>query len=164
MNIIILIISVVSVISFLGISFLRIYSARNQVKQYGMRKEITDPITYWISSIAAIAILILKGIQFYNTESLTHTINFYDIALNLLPSIGLMIISKLLGRAVILRTEKTIYMNNLIAQTEDIHKFVKKEKKWMLVTPTGEYKVDLTNTTVLKVADLTGATVEKEQK
>ena len=55
-------------------------------------------------------------------------------------------------------------MNHLIAETEDIHKFVKKDKKWMLVTPTGEYKVDLTNTTVLKVADLTGAKIEKEQK
>ena len=81
MNIIILCISVFSVISFLIIAFLRMYAAKNQVKQYGMRKEITDPITYWISSIAAIAILALKGIQFYNTKSLTTNINAGDIIL-----------------------------------------------------------------------------------
>lgn len=164
MYFIIICISIFSVLSFLIISFLRMYSAKNQVKQYGMRKEITDPIAYWLSLITAIVILLLKGIQFYDSKSITAKIDIWDILLNLLPSIGLMIITKILGRAVILRTEKTIYMNNLIAQTEDIHKFVKKDKRWMLVTPTGEYKVDLTNTTVVKVADITGAKIEKEEK
>jgi len=164
MYFIIICISIFSVLSFLIISFLRMYSAMNQVKQYGMRKEITDPIAYWLSLVTAIVILLLKGIQFYNSKSITSKIDIWDILLNLLPSIGLMIITKILGRAVILRTEKTIYMNNLIAQTEDIHKFIKKDKRWMLVTPTGEYKVDLTNTTVVKVADITGAKIEKEEK
>ena len=162
MYIVIVCISIFSVLSFLVITFLRVYTAKNQVKQYGMRKEITDPIAYWVSIITAIVILLLKGIQFYDTRSLISSINGWDILLNLLPSIGLMIITKVLGGAVIMRTEKTIYMNNLIAQTEDIYKFKKIDKKWMMVTPTGEYKVDLTNTTVLKVADITGAQVEKE--
>ena len=162
MYIIILCISIFSVLSFLVITFLRVYSAMNQVKQYGMRKEITDPIAYWVSMICAIVILALKGIQFYDSRSLTSSIDIWDILLNLLPSIGLMAFTKILGGAVIMRTEKTIYMSNLIAQTEDIYKFKKIDKKWMMVTPTGEYKVDLTNTTVLKVADVTGAKVEKE--
>ena len=159
---IILGISIFSVFSFVMITFLRVYTAMNQVKQYGMRKEVTDPIVYWISLLTALVILVLKGVQFYDSKSLTSSIDIWDILLNLLPSIGLMAITKILGGAVIMRTEKTIYMSNLIAQTEDIYKFKKKDKRWMMVTPTGEYKVDLTNTTVLKVADITGAKVEKE--
>ena len=159
---IILGISIFSVFSFVMITFLRVYTAKNQVKQYGMRKEITDPIAYWLSLLTAIVILVLKGIQFYNSKSLDASIDVWDILLNLLPSIGLMAITKVLGRTIILRTEKTIYMSNLIAQMEDVHKFKKVDKNWVLVTPTGQYKVDLTNTTVLKVADITGAKVEKE--
>ena len=162
LSIILWCISLFAVISFLVITFLRIYTAKNHAKKYGMRKEITDPITYWISYLSAyfiigikIAIVLLKK-DVYSSD--------WAIFIDLIPSVILMILTRIIGRTVILRAEKMIYLSNLIAETKDINKFVKKDNEWILITTTGEYPVSLSNTTVLRVADITGAEVENKTR
>lgn len=162
LSIILWCISLFAILSFLVITFLRMYTAKNHAKKYGMRKEITDPITYWISYLSAFAIIGLKiTIMILKKDVYEST---WGIIIDLIPSIILMILTRTIGRTVILRAEKMIYLSNLIAETKDINKFVKKDNEWILVTTTGEYPVSLSNTTVLRVADITGAEIENTTK
>jgi hypothetical protein len=74
------------------------------------------------------------------------------------------VFARTIGKSVIMRAEKQLYFNHLLAETKDIDKFVKEDNKWMLYTSKGKYPVSLTNTTVMKIADITGAKVEKDNK
>ena len=59
--------------------------------------------------------------------------------------------SKLIGKEVILH-----------GSSYTLTQRVKKNNKWTLYTTTGQYPVSLSNTTVYKIADITGAKVEKD--
>ncbi|MBE6124281.1 MAG: hypothetical protein E7184_01905 [Erysipelotrichaceae bacterium] len=162
LSIIIWCVSLFAVLSFLIITFLRIYTAKNHAKKYGMRKEITDPITYWISYLSAFAIVGLKfAIVILKKDVYASN---WAIFIDFIPSVILMILTRVIGRTMILRAEKMIYLSNLIAETKDINKFVKKDNEWILITTTGEYPVSLSNTTVFRVADITGAEVEDKTR
>ena len=79
----------------------------------------------------------------------------------ILPTIALIIFTRTIGQSVIMRAEKSIYVNNLVTEIKDVHKLVKKDNKWTLFTSTGQYQVTLSNTTVYKIADITGAQIFK---
>ena len=160
LNIITVIISIISMFSFLYITFIRITTIRKHAKKFGAKKEITDPLLYWFSYISAFSIIIIKlfcwikwGRQMTATE-----LAFKEI----LPTIALVIFTRTIGKSVILRAEKNIYVSNLLSEVKDVHKLVKEENKWTLFTSTGQYPITLNNTSVYKIADVTGATIEDE--
>ncbi len=149
-------------IAFLLITFLRIRTIRTQVKKFGMRKEITDPLLYWVSYVSAFFIIAIKLIVWFSIGGKITTSHL--IFSEILPTIALIIFTRTIGQSMILRAEKSIYVNNLVTEIKDVHKLVKKDNKWTLHTTTGQYPVTLSNTTVYKIADITGAQIEKEEK
>lgn len=154
------IISIITIIVFFAITILRIKSIRKHAKMFGTRKEITDPLLYWFSYISAFLIIIIKVIIWISTskEMTTTKLIFTEI----LPTIALIVFTRTIGKSVILRAEKNIYVNNLVTEIKDVHKLVKNNNKWTLYTSTGKYPVSLSNTSVYKIADITGAKVEKK--
>ena len=161
LNILTIIISVITIIAFLLITFLRIKTIRTQAKKFGMRKEVTDPLLYWFSYISAFFIIIIKIIFWVivRKEITTSRLIFSEI----IPTLALIVFTRTIGKSVILRAEKNIYINNLVTEIKDVHKLVKKNNKWTLYTSTGQYPVTLSNTSVYKIADITGASVVKEE-
>ncbi len=162
LNILLIIISSLAMIAFVLITFLRIKTIRTQAKKFGMRKEVTDPLLYWFSYVSAFLIIVIKIIIWISIgdEMTTNHLIFTEI----LPTIALIIFTRTIGQSVILRAEKSIYVNNLVTEIKDIHKLVKKDNKWTLFTSTGQYPVTLSNTSVYKIADITGAQIEKENE
>ncbi len=162
LNVLLIVISLVTIIAFLTITLLRMRTIRTQAKKFGMRKEVTDPLLYWFSYISAFLIIIIKVIVWFSVgdKMTTSQLIFSEI----LPTIALIIFTRTIGKSVILRAEKKIYMNNLVTEIKDVHKLVKKNNKWTLYTTTGQYPVTLSNTTVYKIADITGAKIEKENE
>ena len=162
LNILLIIISSLAMIAFVLITFLRIKTIRTQAKKFGMRKEVTDPLLYWFSYVSAFLIIVIKIIIWISIgdEMTTNHLIFTEI----LPTIAVIIFTRTIGQSVILRAEKSIYVNNLVTEIKDIHKLVKKDNKWTLFTSTGQYPVTLSNTSVYKIADITGAQIEKENE
>ena len=160
LNILLIIISSIAMIAFLIITFLRMKTIRRQVKKFGMRKEVTDPLLYWFSYVSAFLIITIKIIVWVSIgkDMRTSQLIFSEI----IPTVALIIFTRTIGKSMILRAEKNIYVNNLVTEIKDIHKLVKKDNKWTLFTSTGQYPVTLSNTSVYKIADITGARVEKE--
>ena len=160
LNIVTYIISIVSMLSFLIITILRMRVIRTQAKKFGMKKEVTDPLLYWFSYISAFAIIVIKIIVWVlgRKEMTTSHLIFFEI----LPVVALIIFTRTIGQSMIMRAEKNIYVNNLVTEIKDVHKLVKKNNKWTLHTSTGQYPVSLSNTSVYKIANITGASVEKE--
>ena len=160
LNALLIIVSSLAIIAFLIITLLRIKTIRTQAKKFGMRKEVTDPLLYWFSYISAFLIIVIKVIVWISIgdEMTTAHLIFTEI----LPTIALIIFTRTIGQSVILRAEKNIYVNNLVTEIKDGHKLVKKDNKWTLFTSTGQYPVTLSNTSVYKIADITGAQIEKE--
>ena len=160
LNALLIIVSSLAMIAFLIITLLRIKTIRTQAKKFGMRKEVTDPLLYWFSYISAFLIIVIKVIVWISIgdEMTTAHLIFTEI----LPTIALIIFTRTIGQSVILRAEKNIYVNNLVTEIKDVHKLVKKDNKWTLFTSTGQYPVTLSNTSVYKIADITGAQIEKE--
>lgn len=162
LNILVVIISVIAMLAFITITFLRIKTIRTQAKNFGMRKEVTDPLLYWFSYISAFLIIIIKIIIWVSSsDEMTPT---HLILFEILPTIALIIFTRTIGQSVIMRAEKKIYVNNLTTEIKDVHKLVKKNNKWTLFTTTGQYPVTLSNTSVYKIADITGAKVEKDEE
>ena len=161
LNILLVIISLIAMLAFIVITLLRIKVIRTQAKRFGMRKEVTDPLLYWFSYISAFLIIILKLIVWFSTsgDMTTKHLIFAEI----IPTIALIIFTRTIGKSVIMRAEKKIYINNLTTEIKDVHKLVKKNNKWTLFTTTGQYPVTLSNTSVYKIADITGASIEKEE-
>lgn len=162
LNILLVIISIITILSFIIITFLRVNILRTHAKKFGTRKEVTDPLLYWFSYISAFAIIVIKIIVWISIgdEMTTSHLIFSEI----LPTIALIIFTRTIGKSVIMRAEKNIYINNLVTEITDVHKLVKKNNKWTLHTTTGQYPVTLSNTSVYKIADITGAHVEKEEE
>ena len=162
LNILLIIISIIAMFAFLFITVLRIKTIRTQAKKFGMRKEVTDPVLYWFSYVSAFLIIIIKIIVWMSVgdDMTTKHLIFSEI----LPTIALIIFTRTIGQSVIMRAEKKIYINNLTTEIKDVHKLVKKNNKWTLFTSTGQYPVTLSNTTVYKIADITGAKVEKDEE
>ena len=160
LNALLIIVSSLAIIAFLIITLLRIKTIRTQAKKFGMKKEVTDPLLYWFSYISAFLIIVIKVIVWISIgdEMTTAHLIFTEI----LPTIALIIFTRTIGQSVILRAEKNIYVNNLVTEIKDVHKLVKKDNKWTLFTSTGQYPVTLSNTSVYKIADITGAQIEKE--
>ena len=161
LNILLAIISLVTMITFIAVTILRIKVIRTQAKKFGMRKEVTDPLLYWFSYVSAFFIIIIKIIVWVSVgkEMTTSHLIFSEI----IPTLALITFTRTIGKSVIMRAEKKIYVNNLTTEIKDVHKLVKKNNKWMLHTTTGQYPVTLSNTSVYKIADITGATLEKEE-
>lgn len=161
LNILIYIVSFITVVAFIVITFLRIRTIRQHAKNFGTRKEITDPVLYWFSYVSAFIIIIIKIIAWISTkaELTTNHLIFSEI----LPTIALIIFTRTIGKSVIMRAEKSIYVNNLVTEIKDIHTLIKKDNKWTLFTTTGQYPVSLSNTSIYKIADITGAKIEKEE-
>lgn len=162
LNVLLIIISIIAMFAFLIITLLRIKTIRTQAKKFGMRKEVTDPVLYWFSYVSAFLIIIIKIVVWISVgdEMTTKHLIFSEI----LPTIALIIFTRTIGQSVIMRAEKKIYINNLTTEIKDVHKLVKKNNKWTLFTSTGQYPVTLSNTTVYKIADITGAKVEKDEE
>lgn len=160
LNILLIIISVIAMLAFIVITILRMTTIRKHAKKFGTRKEITDPLLYWFSYISAFLIIVIKIIVWIliEKEMTTKQLIFSEI----LPTVALIVFTRTIGQSVILRAEKNIYINNLVTEIKDVHKLVKKNNKWTLHTTTGQYPVTLSNTTVYKIADITGAKIEKE--
>lgn len=160
LNILLVIISLITMITFITITILRMKVIRTQAKKFGMRKEVTDPLLYWFSYISAFFIIIIKIIVWFSVgkNMTTNHLIFSEI----IPTLALIAFTRTIGKSVIMRAEKKIYVNNLTTEIKDVHKLVKKNNKWMLHTTTGQYPVTLSNTSVYKIADITGAKVEKE--
>lgn len=162
LNILLIVVSSLAMIAFVLITFLRIKTIRTQAKKFGMRKEVTDPLLYWFSYISAFLIIAIKIIVWASIgDEMTTT---HLIFTEILPTIALIIFTRTIGQSVILRAEKSIYVSNLVTEIKDIHKLVKKDNKWTLYTSTGQYPVTLSNTSVYKIADITGAQIEKENE
>lgn len=161
LNILLIIVSLTAMIAFLIINILRIKTIRTQAKKFGMKKEVTDPLLYWFSYISAFLIIVIKIIVWMSIGKEMETKHL--ILSEILPTIALIIFTRTIGQSVILRAEKNIYVNNLVTEIKDVHKLVKKDNKWTLFTSTGQYPVTLSNTTVYKIADITGAQIEKEE-
>lgn len=161
LNLLLVLISLIAMLAFIIITLLRMKTIRTQAKKFGMRKEVTDPLLYWFSYISAFLIIIIKIIVWISIgkEMTTKQLIFSEI----LPTIALITFTRTIGQSVILRAEKNIYFNNLVTEVKDIHKLVKKNNKWTLFTTTGQYPVSLSNTTIYKIADITGAKIEKEE-
>lgn len=141
--------------------FIRMNVVKKQAKKYGMKKQVTDPLLYWFSYISAFLIILIKLFVWIYYGS----VNEKNIWLTeIIPSVALIFFTRTIGKSVILRAEKKLYFNRLLAETKDIHKFIKEDNKWMLYTATGKYPITLSNTTVFKIADISGASVEKEEK
>lgn len=162
LNILLIIISSIAMLAFVFITFLRIKTIRTQAKKFGMRKEVTDPLLYWFSYISAFLIIVIKIIVWASIGKNMTTKHL--ILTEILPTIALIIFTRTIGQSVILRAEKSIYVNNLMTEIKDVHKLVKKDNKWTLHTTTGQYPVTLSNTTVYKIADITGAKIEKDKE
>ena len=160
LNILLVVTSIIAMLSFLIITCLRIRTVRTQAKKYGMRKEVTDPLLYWFSYVSAFIIIIIKIIIWVSIGKNMTTSHL--IFTEIVPTIALIIFTRTIGKSMILRAEKNIYINHLKAEIKDVHKLVKKNNKWTLYTTTGQYPVSLSNTTVYKIADITGAKVEKD--
>lgn len=160
LNILLVVISLITMIAFITITILRMKTIRSHVKNFGMRKEVTDPLLYWFSYVSAFFIIIIKIILWFSVrkEMTTSHLLFSEI----LPTVALIIFTRTIGKSMILRAEKSIYVNNLVTEIKDVHKLVKKDNKWTLFTSTGQYPVVLSNTSVYKIADITGAKIEKE--
>ena len=160
LNILLIIISLVTMFAFITITILRIRTIRTQAKKFGMRKEVTDPLLYWFSYVSAFMIVIIKLFLWISIgkEMDTSHLIFSEI----IPTIALIIFTRTIGKSMILRAEKKIYINNLTTEVKDMHKLVKKNNKWTLFTKTGQYPVTLSNTSVYKIADITGAKIEKD--
>ena len=161
LNILLIIISLITMVAFIVITLLRIKTIRNHAKNYGMRKEVTDPLLYWFSYVSAFLIIVIKIIVWFSIgkEMTTKQLIFSEI----MPTIALIIFTRTIGKSMIMRAEKSIYVNNLVTEIKDVHKLVKKDSKWTLFTSTGQYPVTLSNTSVYKIADITGAKVEKHE-
>lgn len=160
LNIIIMIISIISILFFIVMAFIRMQLMKKQAKKYGMKKQVTDPLLYWFSYTSGFVIIVIKIFTWiYFDNDLENNLWLSDI----IPSLLLIIFSRTIGKTVIMRAEKHLYFNRLVAETKDIHKFVKEESKWMLYTATGKYPVTLSNTTVIKIADITGAKIEDDK-
>lgn len=161
LNVLFYVISAIAMIAFIVITFLRIKTIRTQAKKFGMRKEVTDPLLYWFSYVSAFLIIVIKIIVWVSIgdEMTTNHLLFSEI----LPTIALIIFTRTIGQSVIMRAEKSIYVNNLVTEIKDVHKLVKKDNKWTLFTSTGQYPVTLSNTSVYKIADITGAKIEKDK-
>lgn len=161
LNLLSVIISFVTIVTFIVITLLRVKTIRTQAKKFGMRKEVTDPLLYWFSYISAFLIIGIKIFVWVlvRKEMTTSHLIFSEI----LPTVALIIFTRTIGKSVIMRAEKNIYINNLVTEIKDVHKLVKKNNKWTLHTSTGQYPVTLSNTSVYKIADITGAKVEKEE-
>ncbi len=160
LNILLVVTSIIAMLAFLIITCLRIRTVRTQAKKYGMRKEVTDPLLYWFSYVSAFIIIIIKIIIWVSIGKNMTTSHL--IFTEIVPTIALIIFTRTIGKSMILRAEKNIYINHLKAEIKDVHKLVKKNNKWTLYTTTGQYPVSLSNTTVYKIADITGAKVEKD--
>lgn len=160
LNLLSVIISFVTIVTFIVITLLRVKTIRTQAKKFGMRKEVTDPLLYWFSYISAFLIIGIKIFVWVlvRKEMTTNRLIFSEI----LPTVALIIFTRTIGKSVIMRAEKNIYINNLVTEIKDVHKLVKKNNKWTLYTTTGQYPVSLSNTSVYKIADITGVKVEKE--
>ena len=161
LNILLIIVSLSAMIAFITITILRMKTIRNHVKNFGMKKEVTDPLLYWFSYVSAFLIIIIKIILWFSIgkEMTTKHLLFSEI----FPTIALIIFTRPIGKSMILRAERSIYVNNLVTEIKDVHKLVKKDNKWTLFTSTGQYPVILSNTSVYKIADITGAKIEKEE-
>lgn len=160
LNILLFITSIIAILAFIIITFLRIKTVKTQAKKYGMKKEVTDPLLYWFSYVSAFIIIIIKIIIWFSIgKDMTTT---HLIFTEILPTIALIIFTRTIGKSMILRAEKNIYVNHLQTEIKDVHKLVKKNNKWTLYTTTGQYPVSLSNTTIYKLADITGAKVEKD--
>lgn len=161
LNILLIIVSLSAMIAFITITILRMKTIRNHVKNFGMKKEVTDPLLYWFSYVSAFLIIIIKIILWFSIgkEMTTKHLLFSEI----FPTIALIIFTRTIGKSMILRAERSIYVNNLVTEIKDVHKLVKKDNKWTLFTSTGQYPVILSNTSVYKIADITGAKIEKEE-
>lgn len=160
LNILLYVISIITMLAFIIITISRIKTVKTQAKKYGMRKEVTDPVLYWFSYVSAFFIIAIKIIIWCSIEKNMTTKHL--IFTEILPTIALIIFTRTIGKSMILRAEKNIYINHLQAEIKDVHKLVKKNNKWTLYTTTGQYPVSLSNTTVYKIADITGAKVEKD--
>lgn len=161
LNILIVTISLTTIIAFMIITISRMKTIRTHAKKFGMRKEVTDPLLYWFSYISAFLIIIIKIIVWISAGKKMTTKHL--IFIEILPTVALIIFTRTIGKSMIMRAEKSIYVNNLVTEIKDVHKLVKKDNKWTLFTATGQYPVTLSNTTVYKIADITGAKVQKEE-
>jgi hypothetical protein len=160
LNGLLIIISALAMISFIAITLSRMKTIRTQAKKFGMRKEVTDPLLYWFSYISAFLIIVIKIIVWFSIGKNMTTKHL--ILSEILPTIALIVFTRTIGKSMIMRAETSIYVNNLVTEIKDIHKLVKKDNKWTLFTTTGQYPVTLSSTTVYKIADITGAKIEKE--
>ena len=162
LNVLLVVISLITIIAFITITFLRMKVIRTQAKKFGMRKEVTDPLLYWFSYISAFIIIVIKLIVWISIKDQMTTGHL--VLVEILPTIALILFTRTIGQSVIMRAEKKIYVNNLTTEIKDVHKLVKKNNKWTLHTTTGQYPVTLSNTSIYKIADITGAKVEKEEE
>lgn len=162
LDVLLYIISAIAMSAFIIITFLRIKTIRKHAKNFGMKKEITDPLLYWFSYISAFLIIVIKIIVWVSVGKQMTTKHL--ILTEILPTIALIAFTRTIGKSVIMRAEKNIYVNNLVTEIKDVHKLVKQDNKWTLYTSTGQYPVTLSNTSVYKIADITGAKIEKEEK
>lgn len=161
LNVLLVVISAIAMIAFVLITILRIKIIRTHAKKFGMRKEVTDPLLYWFSYISAFLIIVIKIIVWISIGK--HMATKHLILSEILPTIALIISTRTIGKSMIMRAEKNIYINNLVTEIKDVHKLVKRDNKWTLFTSTGQYPVTLSNTTVYKIADITGAHIEKDE-
>ena len=60
LNILLIVVSSITILTFITITLLRMKVIRTQAKKFGMRKEVTDPLLYWFSYISAFLIIIIK--------------------------------------------------------------------------------------------------------
>lgn len=161
LDVLLYVISAIAIIAFIIITIQRIKTIRQHAKKFGMKKEITDPLLYWFSYISAFLIIIIKIIIWVSVGKEMTTKHL--VLTEILPTIALIIFTRTIGKSAIMRAEKSIYVNNLVTEIKDVHKLVKKDNKWTLYTTTGQYPVTLSNTTVYKIADITGAQIEKDK-
>ena len=162
LDVLLYVISAIAIIAFIIITIQRIKTIRQHAKKFGMKKEITDPLLYWFSYISAFLIIIIKIIIWVSVGKEMTTKHL--VLTEILPTIALIIFTRTIGKSAIMRAEKSIYVNNLVTEIKDVHKLVKKDNKWTLYTTTGQYPVTLSNTTVYKIADITGAQIEKDKE
>ena len=68
LNTLLVIISLIAMLSFIIITFLRIKTIRTKAKHFGTRKEVTDPLLYWFSYISAFLIIVIKIILSHDED------------------------------------------------------------------------------------------------
>ena len=112
LNILLVIISLIAMMAFITITILRMKTIRNHVKNFGMRKEVTDPLLYWFSYASAFFIIVIKIILWISVgdKMTTKHLIFSEI----IPTILLIVLTRTIGKSMILRAEKNIYVNNLV--------------------------------------------------